>query len=259
MFRMCSASLAGTVVNTLQSMAWQSGVERLMLAQAKNHQAEFALVMRQLAQASLVTHKIDALTAPGAGASNVIFVDVAQAGTAGTSYRSIAGGATTVVVPRRISWSAGQPAALEVAMLFLSSNGTTAPCTVGTTAGGITAAADFWVGAGTGISSIEVDFGFNYNVPPDGHLYPINCFFDTQRPMVRITTNDPDTLLATANANPGSISSLTATFNKVTDGGVRSTAKTYTVTGHYVIRDVNGGLPGTVVVECAAENGITIG
>lgn len=258
MFRMCSASLAGTVVNTLQSMNWSNGVERLMLAQAKNHQAEFALVMRQLAQASITTHKIDAIAAPIAGASNVIFVDVAQAGTAGTSYRSIAGGATTIVIPRRINWSAGQPAALEVAMLFLSSNGTTAPCTVGTTAGGLTAAADFWVGSGTGISSIEVDFGWNYNVPGDGHLYPIDCFFDSQRPMIRITTTDPSSYLSTANANPGSISSLTATLAAVADGGIRGATKTYTVTGHLVLRDATGGAPGSVTIECAAENGITI-
>lgn len=257
MFILCSASLAGTAVSTLSESTFNAGMERALIGAAGNYQAEFAALMRQMARGTVGTRKLDALATPTLGASNLIFRQVDQGGTGNTTYISLAGGSTTLVVPRRVSWSAGGPAVLSVEILFLSSNGTSAPVTVGSTAGSLTAEADVWVGSGTGIYSIDVDFGYDIAVPQDGHLYPINAFVRSQRPMIRIGAY-ADSNITQTNAMPGSISTLTAAFAKMADGGVRGASRSYAVTGHYHIGTVAGQAPGTVTLECAGKAGITI-
>lgn len=257
MFILCSASLAGTAVSTLANSSFNPGIERAMLAAAGNHQAEFAAVMRSMARGTVTTRKINALTSYALGASNLVFRNVAQGGVGSSTYVSLAGGATSLVVPRRLSWNAGSPAQLTAEIIFLSANGTTAPVTVGSTAGSLTAEADVWVGAGTGVYMIEVDFGIEISIPQDGHLYPINAFIMREHPSIRIGTYD-EAAITQANIQPGSISSLTATFAKIADGGVRGAETTYTVSGHLIVDPVTGAKPGTVVKTCQAEGGITI-
>jgi hypothetical protein len=255
MFMACSASLAGTAVSTLSESSFSAGMERVLTGAAGDYQAEFVALMRQISRGSIGTRKIDVLSAPALGVSNIIFRQVTQGGTGNDTYKSLAGGATSMVVPRRLSWSAGAPAVLSVEIIFLSANGTTAPVTVGTTAGDLTSEAGVWVGSGTGISAIEVDFGYDIQIPPDGHLYPIQAFIASQRPVISITTND-ESLITTANVNPGSVATtLTAAFAAVASGGVRGTTRSYAVTGHYHVDSV---APGTVRVTCAAKDGITV-
>lgn len=259
MFILRSASLAGTAVNTIPSASFSSGIEALMLAQASNAQAEFALVMRQLAEITLQTHKIDAASVVVLGASGLYFVEVDQGGVANSDNISIVGGSGCLVVPEGISWQAGQPATLSARVMFLSSNGTTSPVTVGTTSGDVTAAADFWVGHGTGVSAIDIQFGYKINVPPDGHLYPIDAYIEEQRPMIRITTDQESSFGATADLSPGTINTLTATFKKVAEGGVRGASKTYSLTGLITRPNIASGAPGKITIECRGKGGFTIG
>jgi hypothetical protein len=258
MIILCSASLGGTVVSTLNSSSFNAGVERVMIGASGNHQSEFAAVMRILSRGMLSTRKIDALSAPALGASNLIFRNVAQGGTGSSTYVSLAGGATSLVVPRSISWAPGAPAQLSVEIIFFSADGSTAPVTVGSTTGGLTAEADVWVGGGTGISSIQVDFGYEIAIPPDGHLYPIQGFVVRQLPSVAVVGTS-EALITQANIQPGAIATLTATFNKIADGGVRGAAKTFSVTGHQHAASVDGGQPGSVALVCAGKGGITVG
>lgn len=257
MFITCSALINGTAVSTLADSSFNSGMERLLVGAAGNYQAEFVALMRQVARGTISTRKLDALAAPAAAAGNIIFRQVTQGGTGNTTYISLAGGATTLVVPRRVSWAAGGPAALSCEFIFLSSDGSTAPVTVGATAGALTTEADVWSGSGTGISAIEIDFGYNVVIPPDGHLYPINAFTASQRPVIRVTTN-ADAQITQANAMPGSVATLTATFLKLADGGVRGASRAYAVTGHLHAASIAGGYPGSVVLECAGKGGLTI-
>jgi hypothetical protein len=257
MFRTCSASLAGTVVSTLAQSSFNAGMEAVMLSAAGNHQAEFVALMRQLARGTISTRKIDALSDVAIGASNIIFRSVAQGGVGGSQYKSIAGGATTMAVPRRVTWSAGGTAILDAELIFLSSNGTTAPITIGTATGALTEEADVWVGSGTGISQITVDFGFDIQIPQDGHLYAINAFIASQRPRISYVTNSDEDFI-TAKFNPGAIGSLTATFSKLADGGVRNGTKTFTLSGHVYVESVSSGTPGTVTVRCEGTDGITV-
>lgn len=259
MFILKSASLAGTAVNTLPSASFSSGIEALMLAQASNAQAEFALVMRQLAEIAVSTHKIDALSEVAAGASGLYFVAVDQGGVANGTGLSIVGGATCLAIPERISWQAGQPATLEAKVMFLSANGSTSPITVGSAAGDETAASAFWVGHGTGISAIEIDFGYKINTPPDGHLYPIDAYIEKHNPIIKITTDQNADFGNTAAISPGTIGSLTATLKAVADGGVRGASKTFTCTGLITRQSIAGGNPAKVVYQCQAKGGITIG
>lgn len=246
-FILCSASLNGTAVSTLNSSSWNAGMERLMLGAAGNYRAEFAALMRQAQRGSLSTRKITAISEPVLGNGSLTFRDVAEGSVGGSSYISLTGtNGATLIVPRQIIWSAGQAAALSVDMFFLSSDGVAAPLTVGTTAGNLTAEADVWVGNGGGINSITVDFGYEINFPPDGFLYPKHSFIISQRPMISIVTSERASLITTANLNPGSISTLTAILAKIADGGVRGTQKQYALNGHLSLGSIDGDKPGTV-------------
>lgn len=257
MFIPCSATIGGTTISTLSQSTFNAGMERVMLGAAGNHQAEFVALMRQLANGTIGTRKIDALATVTEGAHAIIFRQVTQGGTGNTTYKSITGGATALAIPRRVTWSPGQPATLDIELMFLSTNGTTAPVTVGSTAGSLTAEADVWVGAGQGVTQITVDFGFQINVPPDGLLYPVNAFIARQLPEISITYLD-ETYLATAAANPGSISTLTAQFSKIASGGVRGATRSYALTGQVYVDSATGSVPGTVVMKCAGTGGLTI-
>ncbi len=259
-FILCSATLSGTPISTLSGSSWNAGMERLLLGAAGNYQAEFVALMRQMARGALTTRKINAVSAVALNTGILIFRDVAEGGVGNTSYISLTGTSNkTLIVPRQISWSAGQAAELSVDLYFLSSDGITAPITVGTIAGNLSAEADVWVGNGDGINQITVDFGFELNFPQDGRLYQVHSFVLSQRPSIAITTSERGSLITTANLNPGSVSTLTATFDKLEDGGVRSaTQAVYEVTGHYHVENVQGAKPGTVRLTCAGVNGLTI-
>jgi hypothetical protein len=256
MYKIASASLAGNAFNTLQTMTWSAGFERLMTGNSAQHQAEFVALMRQMSTANIATRKISAVESFAFGSSSLFYRALTQGGVHADSWKSITG-ENSLVIPRTVTWSAGAAAVLAVDVMWYSTNGITAPLTVGGTTGLTSVEADVWVGAGTGVSSITVDFGFQAVTPPDGHLYPIDCYISAQRPRIRIITND-FTSLTTAAANPGSISSLTATFSKLTDGGVRGASKTYTLTGHVAVEEVADGEPGTVAVTCEGKGGLTI-
>lgn len=258
MFILCSASVNGTAVSTLAASSFNSGIERVMTGAAGNYQAEFAAVMRLLANGSISTRKIDLLAAPVLGNGNLIFRTVANGGTGDAAYVSLTGTASyTLWVPRTITWQAGSPATLSLDVFFLSSNGIAAPVTVGTTAGDLTAETKVWSGDENLVSDLTVDFGYEISFPQDGKLYQQRCFVVSQRPMIRLTCYD-ETKITTANLNPGSISTLTATLAELANGGVRGTTKQYSVTGHYSVTSVAGAKPGTVQVQCAGTGGISI-
>jgi hypothetical protein len=84
----------------------------------------------------------------------------------------------------------------------------------------------------------------------------VNAFIVRQHPMITITEID-QTILTTANLNPGSISTLTATLAKIANGGVRGATTSYAVTGHLHVESVAGAKPGTVRKVCAGHGGIT--
>lgn len=257
-FILGSVNANGTAITTLQSMGYNGGFERLLLAAASNHQAEFVALMRQMPRLTYATPKIDALSAVALGNGSAFFRTVDQGGTGNSTWVSIAGTNGAVLnIPRRITWRAGSPAILEAEMVFLSTNGSTAPITVGSTAGATTAFANAWSGDVESVYEISVDFGFEIAYPQDGLLYQKHNFVVAQRPVISVGSYDSDGM-TTANLNPGSISSLTATLAAIADGGVRGTQKTYTVTGHLVVDNVTGAKPGTVMKTCFGKNGITI-
>lgn len=258
MFVLCSATVDETAISTLNTLNWSAGITAVMTGAAGNHQAEFAAVMRALSRGTLATRKLDALAAPVLGDGALFFRGVDQGGLPNSDYISLTGTAGKVLwVPRMVDWSEGQPARLTLEALFLSSDGTTAPITVGTASGDLTAEADVWVGDGTGIQSLSVDFGFQIATPGDGHLYQVNSFIQAQRPSIRVrTVNEAD--ITSGNLNPGSVSSLSAVFAKVADGGVRGALRTYTVTGHRRVEQVAGAKPGTVEIVVQGKGGVTI-
>lgn len=259
MFILCSASLNGTAISTLNSCSWSAGMQRVLLGAAGNHQAEFVALMRQEQMASIATRKINALSSVVLGNGNLIFRTVAEGGTGTSTYISLTGtNGATLLVPRTINWSAGSPASLSLDMIFLSSTGSAAPLTVGSTTGSLTEEADVWVGSGDGVNSITIDFGFQINLPSDGYLYPKHSFVLSQRPVISRTLTEQGSLLTTANLNPGSVSTLTATFNKIDDGGVRNGTLAFALTGHYHVDSVEGAKPGTVREICAGVDGLTI-
>lgn len=260
MFILCSATCDATTISTLASSSWNAGMQRLMLGAAGNHQAEFVALMRQAQTGQFATRKIDAVAAVALTTGGLFFRDVEDGGVGNTTYVSLVGTSNkTLIIPRGITWSAGSAAQLAVEMMFFSSDGVTAPLTVGSTAGVLTAEDSVWVGHGDGINQINVDFGLEINVPPDGYLYPRRGFVISQRPSISIVTSERGSLLTTANLNPGSVATLTATFDKLADGGVRSaTQKVYSVTGHYHVEQVEGAKPGTVRLRCDGKNGLTI-
>lgn len=257
--KLCSASINGTAVTTLSNAQLSAGMEKYVGAAAGNYQGEFVAVMRQIPAVSLTTRKIDAITAPVFGSGNLIFRAQEEGGTGNTTYKSITGtNSYTLWIPRRISWAPGSPATLAVDAVFLSSTGAAAPITVGTTSGSLTAEADAWVGNEEQCDSIDLDFGYNIVMPPDGFLYGKHCFIDSQRPRLTVRHTHLDNV-TTANINPGSVSSLTATLAKLAEGGVRGTALTITVTGLLNVSDVASGSPAAATFTVDGKGGITFG
>jgi hypothetical protein len=257
-FILGSVNVDGTAVSTLQSSSFEGGFERLLLAAAANHQADFVALMRQIPRVRYSTPKIDALAAVTLGAGSAFFRTVTQGGAGSSTWVSLTGTNGYVLhVPRRITWNAGSPAILDAEMIFLSPNGTTAPITVGSTAGSTTAFANAWSGDVESCYTITVDFGFEIALPQDGLLYQKHNFIVSQRPVIMVGSYDSDGI-TTTNLNPGSISSLTATLAAIADGGIRGTQKTYTVTGHLTVPEIAGAKPGTVMKRCDGKNGITI-
>jgi hypothetical protein len=257
-FILGSVNINGTAVSTLQSLGYDGGFERLLLAAASNHQAEFVALMRQMPRLRWATPKIDALDAVTLGSGSCAFRTVTEGGTGNSTWVSITGTAGAVLhIPRRITWSPGAPAVLEGESVFLSSNGSTAPITVGATAGATTAFANAWSGDEEQVYSIMVDFGFEIAFPQDGLLYQKHCFVVAQRPVIMVGKYDSADI-TTGKLNPGSVSSLTATLAAIADGGIRGTQKQFAVTGHLTTPEITGAKPGTVMVRCDGKNGITI-
>lgn len=259
MFILCSATIDSTAISTLANSRVDPGMERLLLAAAGNHQAEFVALLRQIPRFTFATRKLDATagTVLSQKTGTLFFRQVEVGGTGNATYVSLTG-SKALIIPRTIQWTAPGVATLSMEMIHFSADGSTAPITVGASAGSLTTEADEWTGGGTGISQITVDFGYQVAIPPDGHLYPINHFIVAQRPLISYVTND-EAAITTAALNPGAISALTVTFNKIADGGVRGAAKTYSVTGHHHIGGVEGAKPGTVQISCYGKAGVSIG
>ncbi len=256
-FTLCSVSVNGTACSTLASSRFSPGMEKILTAAAANHQAEFVSLMRQMPRVAFQTRKLDLFSAVALGTGNCIFRNQTQGGVGASSYISLTGtSGKTLCVPRGISWRAGSPAVLSGELIFLSSNGSTAPITVGTTAGDTTAETKTWSGDSDAVYSIDLDFGFEIAFPQDGKLYQQFNFIVSQRPRLTIGSYDSE-LITTAKINPGSIATLSAVLAEMADGGVRGTQRTYALTGH-VETAVEGAKPGTVMVTCDGEGGVTI-
>lgn len=246
-FTLCSVSVNGTAASTLAQQSLNTGMERALIAAAGNHQAEFVSLVRQVPRVAWSTRKIDLFSEPVLGNGNCIFRTQADGGTGTTTYISVTGTNSHVLhIPRRLRWSAGSPGAvLSAEMIFFSSDGSTAPLTVGSTAGSLTAEADVWQGDMNDVTGINIDFGWGDVIMPDGKLYAQQSFFREHRPSIEITTTDGDAI-TTTNLNPGSISSLTAILAKIANGGVRGTQRQYGLNGHLYVGSVEGDKPGTV-------------
>lgn len=258
MFIINSATVGSSTITTLASQSWSAGMERIITGAAGNYQGEFIALMRQTSRCALTTRTINALSAPSLADGALFGRVIANGGTGSASYISLAGATGRVLwLPRSISWAAGSPAVLSLEAIFLSADGSTAPITIGTTAGDLTAEAKDWVGGGTGVQAISVDFGYNVTVIPDGNLYPQNAIVVGQSPSLSIVTTDT-TLLTTGNANPGAVASLSVVFNEIANGGVRGTALTFSLTGHKHVESINYGRPGTISVSVAGTGGFTI-
>ena len=258
MFILCNAVINTDKLTTLGTGSFNAGFEKVLTGAAGNYQAEFVGGMRQVPRIQFDVRKIDALAAPVLTTAALIFRSVDQGGTGNSTYLSLTGSTgACLCVPRTLSWSPGGPASLSVEIIFLSTNGTTAPITVGSTAGDLTAETAQWVGGGTGVQQISLDFGYAIQIPPDGNLYAVDSYVMAQRPRLSIITRDP-TLATTANLNPGSVASLTATLNTIATGGVRGAAKTFTLTGHKIVEQLAAGAPGTLLIACDGVGGITI-
>jgi hypothetical protein len=257
--KLCSANINGTAVSTLSNAQWSAGMEKYIGGASGNYQGEFCAVMRQIPAVSLTTRKINALEAVVFGAGNLIFREQEEGGTGNTTYKSLTGTNNfTLWIPRRISWAPGGPATLSVDGIFLSSTGAAAPITVGTTSGSLAAEADIWVGNEEQCDSIDLDFGYQIALPQDGFLYGKHCFIESQRPRLTVRHTHLDNV-TTANVNPGSLSTLTATLAKVSEGGVRGTAFTISATGIVHVGDIASGSPAAATFTVDGKGGITFG
>jgi hypothetical protein len=254
----CSVTTGATAISTLASAQYSEGVEEVLNAAAGNYQAEFVNVLRQIPRVSVGTRLINALAAASLGNGALFFRSQADGGVGGSSYVSMVGtNGKVMTVPRTINWSAGGVAVLAMEMAFLSSDGVSAPITVGSTAGDLTAESAEWVGDSDQVKSIDVDFGYDVSYPADGKLYAVHPFIVSQRPKLSYVTFDP-TLLTTARVNPGSITTASAVFAQCANGGVRGATLTFTLTGRVRVAQVDGARPGTIQVVCSGTGGFTI-
>lgn len=256
-YRLCSASLNGTVVSTLNNATWSSGLDAYVGGASGNYQGDFVANMRQVPAVSLVTRKIDALSEVTLGNGNLIFRQMTEGGTGNSTYLSLTGtNSYTLLIPRRISWAAGRPAELAIDMVFLSSSGSAAPITVGSTTGGTSAETKIWSGDDEQCDRIDLDFGYNVVWPADGKLYAKHCFVMDQRPVLTAHYTHLDGV-TTTNLNPGSVSSLTCILAELAEGGIRGTQLSISVTGLLHAAGIESGTPAGHTLTVNGKGGVT--
>jgi hypothetical protein len=142
-------------------------------------------------------------------------------------------------------------------MVFLSTDGATAPVTVGTTSGSTTAEAKIWSGNDEQVDRIDLDFGFNVIWPADGRLYAEHCYIESQRPRLTVHKTHMDDV-TTANLNPGAVATLTAVLAELAEGGVRGTTFSVAVTGGVQVDGIDSGAPTGITMTCDGKGGVTI-
>jgi hypothetical protein len=257
MYMLNQVTLGANVHTGVFGSSFDPGILAQVLGAAGNYQGDFIPVIRQASKVGISLFDISALSAPALMQASLIYRGMVEGAVPGSTYISIASGSDLCfVVPQGISWSAGGTASLSLLLHFLSSNGSTAPITVGSTAGVQTAVSKVFAGNMGCVESINIGFGFDVRFCNDGFLYPRKVYIASQRPTLSITTND-ESSLTTANLNPGAIGELSAVFAEVAEGGVRGTTRTYALTGH-ISRRTSGDRPGVTTVTCQGKGGFTI-
>jgi len=204
------------------------------------------------------------ITAPTEVAA-LLFTLEAQDSGGYTGSGKISVSAKALLVPVRISGSAGSPAMLTLRAYILSSDGSTAPFTVGTTDITIATADQIYtVGASTvnstaveGITSQAVDWGFNVatDVGLSGYLYPTHAFIQSAAPVATFSTrNAINVVTATVNAGTELAANAAAV---IWDDKTGSTDKTFSLAKGLVTTDISGGTPSTVELKVTGQDSDT--
>ena len=202
------------------------------------------------------THDLDMISTPTVISSVVMtaraYADNGGLGTGYVSYTMSDG----IIIPVSISGSAGAPAELTVAVFPVSSDGDTAPITVGTTSKTLATHGDAYTigdigigGAIAGISSIDLQFGYavQSNAGENGKPYPTLAYYDRQTAAVTAATNQLSAATAERMLTGQSTTAITAVFRKLAEGAVPS--GTYTATMAKAIveaSNIQGGRPFTL-------------
>lgn len=255
MIRLCSLGIGTSDYSDVFGVSVDPGIAREVIGAAGNYRADFNVVLKQNMMIAASLRDLAAVSAPGYQTGKMIFRKEVEGDVAGSGYVSFTSATNKcMVVPQGISWSSGGMASLSLMMQFLSTNGTTAPVTVGTAAGDLEAVSEVYVGASSCVENINLNFGYTLRPCKDGLLYPHKTFVVSQRPTLTIVTSD-ESGLDTANIAPGEIATLTASFAKVAEGGVRGATRSYALTGH-IQRSV--GADGNTTVSVQGKGGFTI-
>jgi hypothetical protein len=173
----------------------------------------------------------------------------------GTGNVSVTIGAG-LIEPVKLSGKAGEKADLAVRVHAVSSDGTTVPVAVGTTAATLTANSDFWMlGAVTlgsalsGVRSFDLNFGYSVakNTGEDGYVFPTQAYSEKQAATMAIRCRQLAAATQALINTGGAETTISAVFDQLDEGGVPD--GTYTVTGQkglVSIDEVAGGAPGEV-------------
>jgi hypothetical protein len=226
-------------------------------------------VVQQAPTATLSTTAIvSALTALGsivspysiAAAATLYLRKTVHGGTfaSGSTHSKLAG-SLGIAVPRTLRLSQTQFATLDMELMWVSSDGATAPIafTQSVALPTLTMASEKYVlgpiylndALTEGIDSVEIDFGMRAkSIFHNGFVYPTACAVDRVQPAVRIQTMDPGVIATLTTGGFGTSASPTRFFaRKVADSGLRVADATtqhakFTITtlGHFIPVEVGG-------------------
>ncbi len=207
------------------------------------------------------THNIKLLTAPAvytSGALKLCFRAYSDAGGLGSGYISYVAD-KALFVPVTLAAQRGAEAVLTIQAYLLSSDGDTAPLTVGTTSDDLSVTQNIYTlgevslgSALSGVNSVNFDFGYQVvtNESQDGLNYPTHALVPRRQASMTVELEE----LAAASAarlltGESATSGIYAEFRKLQEGGVVTDTGKATVTMAKALAEISnvaGGSPSSV-------------
>ena len=227
------------------------------LATAGDPTTALRILNRVLHNVRIATHDLTLVTALACVDLTLFFRQTDSCGGVSGTWISLAV-SNAMVWPDSISASGRSPATLNIRAIPFSSDGSTAPFTVGSTSGSTTAETDAWQIETTNVTDFSVDFGYRVQTisEPTRYVTTEGAFVTEHMPTMSATINAASEITQ-AKLDADACATLTVALTKAAAcGGTTGADRTYALTGLFGLDDLSaaGRGPGACRVTVFGDN-----